>query len=126
MRGPLLIVLFALLLAGCGGEKTVSPTGPVVGPLPTAGKADPAAGKKVYNDNGCGACHTYGPAGSSGTVGPDLDKFLKGKDATFVKTSIVDPSAFIEKGYTNAMPAGYGSQIDSGSMADLVAFLTQK
>ena len=54
MRRAVLIVLFGLLLVGCGGEETISPTGPVVGTLPTAAKGDPAAGKTSFNDAGCG------------------------------------------------------------------------
>ena len=119
-----LIVLAALLLAGCGGEKTVSPTGPVVGTLPKAAKGDPAAGKKVFNDNGCGGCHTYAPAGASGMIGPDLDKVLKGKSADFIKQSIVDPNAQIAPGFhPDVMPPGYGSQLTPRQIADLVAFL---
>jgi mono/diheme cytochrome c family protein len=118
-----LIVLGALLLAGCGGEKVVSPTGPVEGTLPKAEKGDPAAGKKLFNDNGCGGCHIFKPAGSNGTTGPDLDKVLKGKSADFIRTSIADPNAFVEKGYPpNVMPK-YGDQLSSKQIADLVAFL---
>jgi heme/copper-type cytochrome/quinol oxidase subunit 1 len=38
--------------------------------------ADPqlAAGQQVYMDNGCGSCHALSAAGSTGTVGPDLDQ----------------------------------------------------
>jgi cytochrome c oxidase subunit 2 len=119
-----LIVFAALLLAGCGGEKTVSPTGPVVGTLPKAEKGDPAAGKKAFLDNGCGGCHTFGPAGASGMIGPDLDKVLKGKSADFIKQSIVDPNAEIAPGFQpNIMPPSYGSQLSSKQIADLVAFL---
>ena len=126
MRRAVLIVLFALLLAGCGGEKVVSPTGPVQGTLPTAAKGDPTAGKKVFLDTGCGGCHTFAPAGSSGTIGPDLDKVLKGKNADFIKESVVNPNAEIASGYQpNIMPSGYGSQLTSKQIADLVSFLQQ-
>jgi cytochrome c oxidase subunit 2 len=118
-----LIVLGLLLLAGCGGEKTVSPTGQVVGALPKAAKGNATAGKKVFSDAGCGGCHTFAPAGSSGAIGPDLDKVLKGKDAQFIETSITNPSAFIEKGYTDLMPKDYGSSLNKQQVADLVAFL---
>ena len=74
MRRVLLIVVLGLFLAGCGGEETVAPTGPVVGTLPQAEKGDPAAGKTVFTDAGCGGCHTLAAAGSSGTVGPNLDE----------------------------------------------------
>src|SRR5207302_6452148 len=110
------------------GEKTVSPTGPVVGTLPKAGKANPAAGKQVFAANGCASCHTFAPAGASGTTGPDLGKVLKGmrsrKSADFIKTSITDPNAAIAPGYSpNIMPQTYGQQLTSKQLADLVAFL---
>jgi cytochrome c oxidase subunit II len=123
----LLIVFGALLLAGCGGEKTVSPTGSVEGTLPKAAKGEATAGKKVFGDSGCGGCHTFKAAGSSGKVGPDLDETLKGKDAEFVKTSITDPNEEIASGFgPNVMPQNYGSDLSSKELADLVAFLTQK
>jgi mono/diheme cytochrome c family protein len=44
-------------------------------PATTAATAagNPAQGKSVFASNGCGACHTFKPAGSSGSVGPNLD-----------------------------------------------------
>ena len=127
MRRPLLIVLCGLLLAGCGGEETVSPTGEVVGSLPKAAKGNPAAGKKAFQDNGCGGCHTFKAAGTNGKIGPDLDEALQGKDAAFVRESIVDPNAEIASGFQpNVMPQNYGEQLDSQQIADLVAFLTAK
>ena len=126
MARALLIVFGALLLAGCGGEKTVSPTGSVEGTLPKAAKGNPAEGKKVFVDNGCGGCHTFKAAGTNGKVGPNLDDVLKGKDAEFVKTSITDPNAEIAPGFTpNIMPQNYGSQLTAKQLADLVAFLTK-
>jgi mono/diheme cytochrome c family protein len=122
----LLIVFGALLLAGCGGEKTVSPTGSVEGTLPKAAKGNAGAGKKVFTDNGCGGCHTFKAAGTNGKVGPNLDDALKGKDAEFVKTSITDPNAQIASGFQpNVMPQNYGSQLTPQQIADLVAFLTK-
>ena len=124
MRRVALIVLSGLVLAGCGGEKTVSPTGPVEGTLPKAAKGNPAAGKKVFADNGCATCHTFTPARATGKIGPDLSKVLKGKSADFIKTSITDPNAVIAPGFQpNVMPQMYGQQLTSQQLADLVAFL---
>jgi mono/diheme cytochrome c family protein len=124
MARALLIALAVLFVAGCGGEKTVEPTGPVVGTLPKAEKGNPAAGKKVFADNGCSGCHTFKPAGANGTIGPNLDEALKGKDAEFIKTSITDPNAAIASGFQpNVMPQSYGSQLSSQQLNDLVAFL---
>ena len=37
------------------------------------GQGDAAKGKEVFASAGCGSCHTLADAGSSGTVGPNLD-----------------------------------------------------
>src|SRR6266545_2336607 len=49
----------AFLVAGCGGGSKSS--------------SAPASGAKVFADSGCGTCHTLAAAGSTGTVGPNLD-----------------------------------------------------
>jgi mono/diheme cytochrome c family protein len=93
----------------------------------TAPKGDPAAGKQLFSAQGCGGCHTFAPAGSTGTVGPDLDKVLKGKDAAFVRESIVDPNKEIAPGYQpNIMPGNFGQTLTPKQIDDLVAFLLQK
>lgn len=119
-----------VLAAGCGGEGTVSPVPQTVeGTVATEPSAtgDAAAGKQVFLATGCGGCHAFKAAGSSGNVGPNLDQTLKGKPADFVKQSIVDPNAVIAKGFQpGIMPGGYGSQLSAKQLADLVAFLTQK
>jgi cytochrome c6 len=41
---------------------------------PAEGTGDPVAGKDVFlSAGGCGSCHTLADAGTSGTVGPNLD-----------------------------------------------------
>ncbi|HEU0303695.1 MAG TPA: cytochrome c [Gaiellaceae bacterium] len=79
-------VAVAAALAGCGyeGQTTASPE-TVEGPVPTETTettptdttpgltGDPAAGKAVFTTN-CGSCHVLSDAGTSGTVGPNLDE----------------------------------------------------
>lgn len=83
-----------------------------------------AAGKAVFVNNGCGACHTLKAAGSTGKIGPDLDKLpdeakTAGKPLEdFIHESIVDPNAYVEKGFPpNVMPPTFKSlpkeQLDS-------------
>jgi cytochrome c oxidase subunit 2 len=89
----------------------------------------PAAGKKVYNANGCGACHTFKPAGSTGKIGPALTKARLTADAkrakqpytTFIRTSIVKPKAFVAPGYKALMPSY--SKLTKKQLDDLVAFV---
>ena len=93
---------------------------------PPAPAGDPAAGKEVFNSQGCGSCHTFSAAGSSGAIGPDLDEALQGKDAAFVHESIVDPNKEIAQGFTpNVMPDNFGRALTPKQLDDLVAFLTQ-
>jgi len=90
---------------------------------------DAAAGKQIFTTSAqppCASCHTLAEANASGTVGPDLDQVLKGKDAAFIHESIVDPDAEVASGFTaGVMPAVYADQFDDQQLADLVAFLEQ-
>lgn len=137
MRRALLLIPVALLLAGCGGGKVVSPTastvvGTVAQSTTAAVKGDAAAGAGLFKAQGCGGCHKFTPAGTNGAVGPDLDKLAQyaktanqGSLADFTHESIANPSAYIEKGYPNAMP-NFGQSLSDKQIADLVAYLTQK
>ena len=103
-------------------QTTPTETSPAAPPPPPAG--NPQAGKAVFDANGCGSCHTFSPAGSNGTVGPDLDNALKGKDAAFIHESIVDPNKEITSGYNaGIMPQTFGQQLSQKQLDDLVAFL---
>lgn len=92
---------------------------------------NPAAGKKVYAANGCGACHTFKPAGSKGITGPALTKPRLAADAkrakqpvaTFIRTSIVKPKAFVAKGFKPVMPSY--AKLSKKQLDDLVAFIAK-
>ena len=50
---------------------------------------------------------------------------LKGKDAAFIKQSIVQPDAQIAKGYAKGiMPPNYGSTLSPSDVDALVKFLS--
>jgi cytochrome c oxidase subunit 2 len=116
---------------GGGGQTTTEPGstdggggGGGGGGGATAG--DPAAGKQAFASAGCGGCHAFQAAGSSGAVGPDLDQTLAGKDAAFIKESIVNPEAEIAPNYPpGVMPSNYGETLEPKQIDDLVAFLQQ-
>ena len=85
---------------------------------------DATAGKQVFASQGCGSCHAFSAAGSTGTVGPNLDEALKGKDAAFIRESVVDPNKQIAKGYPpSVMPQDFGQKLSPKQLDDLVAFL---
>jgi mono/diheme cytochrome c family protein len=123
----LCVLVFALAAAGCGGEETVTPTpDTVVGSVAeqTVPQGDAEAGKSVFVDTGCGSCHTFEAAGTSGTTGPNLDESLQGKDEQYIFNAIVNPDAQIAEGFQpGLMPKTYGEQLDDKQLGDLVAFL---
>ena len=87
---------------------------------------DAEAGKALFAPEGCAACHSLSAAEATGTVGPDLDKTLAGKDAAYIERSIVDPNAEIAAGYLEGvMPTIYGDTLDEQQVDDLVALLSQ-
>jgi cytochrome c oxidase subunit II len=121
--------------AGCGAEGVVEPTAQtVIGTVPQAApvaKGDPAAGKQLFVSNGCGACHTFKPAGSTGKVGPALDKLAadakkanQGSLAQYTAESITNPGAYVVPGYPNGVMPAFSS-LSAKQIADLVAFLTK-
>src|SRR5215213_1290166 len=72
----------------------------------------------------CSSCHTLSDAQANGTIGPDLDKALKGKDAKFVQQSIEDPSAFVEKGFQDGiMPNNYKDTLKPEEIKALTDYL---
>ena len=115
-------------------ETETGPTETETGPTETTTPAttaeeeepagDPAAGEALFASNGCGGCHTFEAAGSSGAVGPNLDEALEGKDAEFVHQSIVEPNAEVAEGYNPGVMPSF-QQLSEDQVNDLVAFLTQ-
>ncbi len=145
VAGLLLIVLVAITASACGGGGEGAEE---IGDTTTQEQVvqgDASAGRQVFVEQGCGNCHTFTPAGpkANGTAGPSLDQVVRAYDAGFIRESIIDPSAYIEKmksgvpgsikgetPYRDTMPAtgpdaeNEQNRISEQELADLVAFLT--
>ncbi|MBF8304062.1 MAG: cytochrome c oxidase, subunit [Dehalococcoidia bacterium] len=105
-------------------------TPPSTGTGATKPAGDPAAGEKVFNAQGCNACHVA--KGSGGQVGPKLDgiwgskiKLTNGQevavDESYVRESIVSPSAKVVAGYQPIMPTSYAS-LPAQDLQNLISF----
>ena len=93
------------------------------------GISGPGAGLAVFNNNGCGGCHTFKPAKASATVGPDLDDLAASAkkagvpEEQFVRESIVDPNKYVAPGYPpNVMPKTFSS-LPKSQLDALVKYL---
>jgi cytochrome c oxidase subunit II len=84
-----------------------------------------ANGEEIFTSAGCTGCHTLKAAGSTATVGPNLGKLQKA-NAAFIRQSIVDPSAEVEKGYQDGvMPQNFGEQLSKEELDALVKYLLE-
>jgi mono/diheme cytochrome c family protein len=102
------------------------------GALATAGLAQAKTGEQIFTAAGCAGCHTFAPAGSNGTIGPNLDDLAAaagnrepGKSAEeYIRESLTNPEAFLVEGFGNAMPSYEGRLTDQQIQA-LVDYLLQ-
>jgi mono/diheme cytochrome c family protein len=128
----LALILAALVLAfpvaGCGGgsDETTAPETVENGGGTTettdtgeteteggGGEGDAAKGKTIYASAGCGSCHTLADAGSSGTVGPNLDDTKP--DQALVVERVTDGSG--------VMPS-FSEQLSEQEIQDVAAYVS--
>jgi cytochrome c551/c552 len=129
MRRPVVLfaaVVLVLVAAGCGSQGVTQPL-----PETVVGKIHLAApGKALFQSNGCNGCHTFTPANSHGTIGPDLDKLAqyarqaKRPLTAFVRESIVDPNAYVQPGYPKGVMPSF-AHLSASDVSALVQFLTK-
>jgi cytochrome c oxidase subunit I len=112
----LLVCALGLAVAGCGGDDEGSGTEepPPATTQTTGGEAgDAANGEQVFASAGCGSCHAFSAAGSSGAVGPDLDDAAPSYDA------VVDQ---VTNG-GGAMPS-FKDELSEQEIRDVAAFVS--
>ena len=126
MRSVAIVMKPAAFDAWLHGKKQAT-SGP-----PSSGATTTSPGAAVFTSNGCGSCHTLKAAGTSATVGPDLDQLpAEAQRANqpldkFVEQSIVDPNGYVEHGFPKGvMPQTFGSSLSKTQIAALVQYLIQ-
>lgn len=98
----------------------------------------PAVGKTIFTGVGsCGSCHTLSAAGTTGTVGPNLNTLKQACAAPAskqargaslqkcIETAITDPYKYIPPGYKSGiMPNTFSKTLSPSQIQALVAFLS--
>ncbi len=107
-------------------------------PPSTSSQSSAAAGKAIFiGSGGCSSCHTLAAAGSTATIGPNLDQRLRSdcasaaskkiRGATLqqcITTAITKPYAFLPSGFhAGVMPANFAQTLSSTQTQALVNFL---
>ena len=111
-----LVGALALVGAGCGGDDDgggSAETSPATTQTTGGEAGDAANGEEVFASAGCGGCHTFAAAGSSGSVGPDLDDAAPSFDA--VVTQVTNGGG--------ALPA-FGDELSAQEIRDVAAFVS--
>jgi mono/diheme cytochrome c family protein len=126
LGAALVAVAAALLLAGCGGAEETQPLPEgVTGTTTQAGETtetetagdegaggDAEAGRSIYDSAGCGSCHALEAAGSTGTIGPNLDQSQP--DLALIVDRVTNGSG--------VMPA-FEDQLSDQEIQDVAAFV---
>jgi len=87
------------------------------------------AGKAIFVNNGCNACHTLAAAGATGKIGPDLDKLpayatqAKQPLEQFIHESIVNPNAYIQPGFPKGVMPETFKSLPKDQLDALVTYL---
>ncbi len=99
-----------------GGTKTKTVTTPATTSLTSTSVSPPAnaAGKAVFSSAACGSCHTLADAGSTGSIGPNLDQ---------AKPSVQLVMSRVTNG-KGAMPA-FKSQLTKQQIRAVAAYVAQ-
>jgi mono/diheme cytochrome c family protein len=116
----LLLVLASLLLgaAGCGGDDDSDSSAP---PATTSeesggsGSGDAANGEEVFASAGCGGCHTFEAAGSTGATGPNLDELAPSFDEVVEQVT----------NGGGAMPA-FGGELSEQEIRDVATYVSSR
>jgi mono/diheme cytochrome c family protein len=125
---PVALVALLFVLAGCStskpGEKVAKPLpDTVIGTVSTQAAAvvpaqykhgDPTAGKQIFKTGPCAGCHTLKDAGTTGTVGPNLDQ--ASPPLSLVVTRLLNGGG--------AMPS-FKSQFSTKQIADVAAYVVK-
>ncbi|MGH3010007.1 MAG: cytochrome c oxidase subunit II [Gaiellaceae bacterium] len=129
MRTEAVVLTQAAFDKWLNGQKKSAAPANATGPSGSSGQA---SGLAVFKSQPCATCHTLGAANATGTIGPDLDKLVAYAQqahqplSTFIRESIVNPNAYIQKGYPkNTMPQTFGTTLSKSQLSALVSFLAQ-
>ncbi len=100
------------------------------GALAQAGLAGATTGEQIFTAAGCGACHTFGKAGTNGNIGPNLDELAAQagnrtdlSPEEYVSESILDPDAFTVEGFQAGVMPAYEGRLNDKQVQALTEYL---
>lgn len=115
---------------GSGGSATDATSSTSSGTSSTGSTIDArdlfVNGKPSTGALACGGCHALAAAGTTATLGPNLDKIATDDDAAALTEMIVDPNAEIVPGYTkDVMPQNYSETLTPAEVQALAVYIDE-
>jgi mono/diheme cytochrome c family protein len=101
------------------------------GALAQAGLAGAETGEQIFTAAGCASCHTFAPAGSNATVGPNLDELAQvagdrqpgTSPQQYVEASLLNPDDFTVSGFQAGVMPSYEGRLSEEQVQTLVDYL---
>lgn len=130
--GALVVIgVAAVALAGCGssggsssGYSSTSSSSSTATTAAIDAKQLFVAGNAATGATACGSCHTLGAAGTTSSVGPNLDKIAPDDTAKVLRGMIVNPDEEIVAGYTKGvMPHDYAKTLTPAQVTALARYI---
>jgi cytochrome c oxidase subunit 1 len=112
--GAVALILPAALAGYVIGRETAPEGGGGAAAATTETGGEEHPGAAVFAEAGCGTCHTFGPAGSTGTIGPSLDE---------TQLSAAQIAQVVSEG-RGAMPA-FGDRLTRQQITDVAAYVAE-
>ena len=81
-----------------------------------------ATGRELFFQMGCGSCHRFRDAGSTGVIGPNLDERLAAYDRRSLRATIVTPPGSAP-GSFSVMPDNFAARMSPDALDALVSYL---
>jgi mono/diheme cytochrome c family protein len=115
-----LLIVVVFLLSGCASDSSAA----------IQLSEEEMAGERLFVQN-CASCHST--TGDAVIVGPSLagiatraESKVAGQDGrSYIETSILEPSAFINEGFSDLMPKTFGKTLTGEELDALLAYLLQ-
>lgn len=133
---PAALVVAAFGAAGCGSSDTTSSASTTTNTTTSTttettttsaqidGKTLFISGKTETGALACGSCHKLAAAGTTGSIGPDLDKIATADDAAALAEMIKDPNGEIVDGYKkDVMPLTYTKTLTEEEIQAIATYI---
>lgn len=116
------IATFAIVMAVGGGDDEREAAGQAQATTAPGAVRGHARGRALFFEMGCGSCHELAATGSTGAIGPNLDRRLAAHDRASLTATILNPPGS-GGGTFSLMPDNFDRRMTDDELDALVGYL---